>query len=348
MQDKDVWNVECVVDLCRTTTLSRRIFSAALAGRGEVLAADASLDAPAMSQADRVFVVPPVSDPNYIETLLKICQENQVRLLISLNDLELPILSQAREQFLQIGTIPVVSEPRVIEIGFDKHLTHQFLQGIGLRVPQQYLTLEEAQAALKTGELQFPLVVKPRWGTASIGIDFPEDDRELELSYALNRYRVQRSIIGAASSSDLERSVMIQGRLQGNEYGLDVVNDLEGNYVTTFVKRKLAMRAGETDRASVVDEPELVQVGEKIGRELRHIGNLDCDVFLTPNGPYVLELNPRFGGGYPFSQEAGANVPAALLAWANHEKVDPAWLKPRVGWTGSKCDVILSRRENQS
>jgi len=138
-----------------------------------------------------------------------------------------------------------------------------------------------------------------------------------------------------------ERNVMIQEFLRGQEYGLDIVCDLEGQYVTTFVKRKITMRAGETDRAETVDRPDIEAVGECIARQLGHVGNLDCDVFDTPNGLFVLEMNPRFGGGYPFSHIAGANIPAALIAWANHETPSPAWLKVRPGVRSAKCDRIV-------
>jgi len=125
---------------------------------------------------------------------------------------------------------------------------------------------------------------------------------------------------------------------------LDIVNDLDGNYATTFVKRKLAMRAGETDRAITVDSEQLQELGQLIGGKLCHIGNLDCDVFVREGICYVLELNPRFGGGYPFSQVAGANIPAALIAWADGKEPDPSWLKVMPNVMASKCDRLVIRR----
>src|SRR5690606_10426320 len=118
-----------------------------------------------------------------------------------------------------------------------------------------------------------------------------------------------------------------QERLNSPEYGLDVINDLQGRYVTTFARRKLAMRAGETDRAVTIADERFTKAGARIGTTLRHVGNLDCDVFLREEEPVVLEMNPRFGGGYPFSHAAGAHVPAALVAWASKRDIDPSWLK---------------------
>ena len=108
------------------------------------------------------------------------------------------------------------------------------------------------------------------------------------------------------------------------------------------VKQKLAMRAGETDKALTVDLPEVREMGATIGRNLKHIGNLDVDIMQRANGDYcVLELNPRFGGGYPFSYEAGVNMPKAIIQWVKGEKVDAAILKPEIGRMFAKNDYLM-------
>jgi carbamoyl-phosphate synthase large subunit len=193
------------------------------------------------------------------------------------------------------------------------------------------------------------MVVKPRWGTASIGIQYPYDDEELELDYALAKKRHARTILREISATDPERCTLIQKRLCGQEYGLDVVNDLEGHYVCTFVKQKVAMRAGETDRAKTVKSAWLERVGEAIGRNLGHIGLLDCDAIVTDERCCVIDMNPRFGGGYPFSHIAGASLPAVLLAWANGERPDSRWLTVEPNIMASKYDdLVVVDTESQS
>jgi len=316
-------------------------FREALNGRGLVFAMDVSPYAPALYEAGKAFIAPPVNQLGYLEVLLRICIENQVRLLIPLNDLELPLLARSRERLLEVGTLPVVSRPSVIDTCFDKWATYQFLRDCNLPVPYTCLSLEDAAKALSSGSLAFPLVIKPRWGTASIGIEYVDNYEELNLAYSLVRRRLARTIIGEISQTDPERSVLIQQRLQGCEYGLDVVNDLEGRYAATFVKRKLLMRAGETDRAVTIQDDRLVELGKTIGERLGHVGNLDCDIIVENDVAYVLEMNPRFGGGYPFSHVAGANIPAALIAWANGEQPDPDWLRINPGVEASKCDRLV-------
>lgn len=323
-------------------------FKTALGNSGQVFVCDSSPDAVSLQEADCAFILPRSSHPEYFDQLLAVCQQNQIGLLISLNDLELPLLTLQRDRFLEIGTIPVISSPTAIDICFDKWKTYQFLKQNNIPAPKTYRSLADALEAIAIGELKFPLVVKPRWGTASIGIEFPQDSEELELAYRLVKKRLTRTILATASSIDPDRSVLIQEQIVGEEYGLDIINNLDARYVTTFAKRKLSMRGGETDRAMTLNNPQLTAIGEKVGRHLKHIGNLDCDVLWGNHGYYVLELNPRFGGGYPFSHVAGANLPAALIAWASGTPTDPDWLKIEPNVMSSKCARLVPHKINYS
>ena len=318
-----------------------KYFQEALRSRGQVFAADVCADAPALKQADKSFVIPSIDQAAYIDTVLTMCQQHRVLLLISLNDLELQVLAKHSTRFLEVGTIPVISSSEVVDRCFDKWETFKFLKASDLDTPNTYLSLSGALEALARGDITFPLVVKPRWGTASIGIEYPEDSEELDLDYTRAKKRLPRTILREISATDPDRSVLIQERLRGQEYGLDIVNDLDGHYVCTFVKRKIAMRAGETDRAIPFESDWLEGIGAVIGRKLGHIGVLDCDAIVVQDKCYVLDLNPRFGGGYPFSHIAGANLPAVLLAWANREQPDAEWLKVQPNITSSKCDGLV-------
>jgi carbamoyl-phosphate synthase large subunit len=316
-------------------------FQTALAGSGRVFVCDSNPNAVSLQEADRAFIMPRSNHPEYFDRLLDICAQNQIELLISLNDLELPLLAQQRDRFLKVGTFPVISDPAVIDICFDKWKTFQFLRQNHLPTINTYRSLADARQALASGELTFPLVIKPRWGTASIGIEYPQDDEELELAYRLVQKRLTRTILADASAIDPAHSILIQEQIVGQEYGLDVINNLEGEYVATSVKRKLSMRGGETDRAMTIIDPQLTEIGEQIGRNLRHIGNLDCDVLADADGYRVLELNPRFGGGYPFSHVAGANLPAALIAWVSGKSPDPDWFTVTPNVMSSKCARLV-------
>ncbi len=316
-------------------------FQRELAGRGRVVACDTSAAAPALSVADEGLIVPPMNDPGYFDALLSICQEQQIRLLISVNDLELGGLARRSEDFREVGATVVVSDPRVIAQCQDKWKTFQLLRDCNIATPDTYLTPADVRQALVRGALKFPIIVKPRWGSSSIGFERIENDRELSLAYEWGMIQVRRSIFWNLNQGDCDECLVFQEQLCGDEYGMDVVNDLEGRHVATLMRRKLVMRYGNTDRAMTVADHSLERLGQVIGRCLGHIGSLDCDVMLTEAGPQVLDLNPRIGGGYPFSHVAGANLPAALIAWAKGEEADPAWFKPRPGVVASRCDEMM-------
>jgi carbamoyl-phosphate synthase large subunit len=316
-------------------------FQNELGGRGRVIACDTNVAAPALAAADEGVIVPCMDDPGYIDALLAICQEHQIRLVVSVNDLELGVLAQRAEDFREIGAIPVVASPSVIATCLDKWATFKLLRSCDISTPDTYLCPQRVRAALASGALEYPLILKPRWGSSSIGLERIHNDRELELSYEWGMIQVRRSIFWNLSQGESEHCLVFQQQLQGDEYGLDVVNDLEGNYAATLIRRKLVMRCGNTDRAMTVEDHRLERLGQVIGRRLQHLGSLDCDVMMTERGPQVLDLNPRIGGGYPFSHVAGANLPAALIAWANGDAADPAWFKVRPGVVASRCDEMM-------
>ena len=316
-------------------------FREAMGDQGTLIAADMSPTAPAMAVADVAHVVSDVYASDYVDQILRICREEKVSLLISLNDLELPVLSPHRHRFEEAGVSLLISNQEVIDICFDKYRTVRFCEQLQIRTPRTFLDLAEARNALERGELSFPVVVKPRWGSASIGLEFPADMEEMELAYRLVTLRVGRSILSEASKEDMARSVMIQELIDGTEYGLDILNDLSGRNVLVYVKEKLAMRAGETDKSVLRNRPELEELGKRVGQALGHIGNVDCDVFEKDGKYYLLELNPRFGGGYPFSQMSGANYPAAILAWMENREFDFSTFRRVYDQAYAKCDTLI-------
>jgi carbamoyl-phosphate synthase large subunit len=308
---------------------------------GLIIAADMQTTAPAMATADKSFVVPKVYDESYLDRLLDICKHEQVSVLISLNDLDLPILAEARKHFENVGTTLLVSSKEIVDICFDKWRTYEFAIENDIACPKTFLSLEKAVKALNEEKLSFPLTLKPRWGSASIGIEFPENVQELQLAYELAFMKLSRGIISEASSSDKKRAILIQEKLTGVEYGLDVLNDFSCKPVQVYVKEKLAMRAGETDKAVLRKRADLEDLGADIGKALGHIGNLDCDVFESGGKFYLLEMNPRFGGGYPFSHMAGANYPAAIVSWLKGRSFDFSRCKKEYDQPFAKCDTLV-------
>lgn len=317
-----------------------KYFKENLSEGDKIVATDMQLSAPALQAADVKIQVPAVYDPEYVNITLRICEEQKIDALFSLNDLELPILAENKARFEAIGVKVVVSDSKVIDIAFDKYKTAQWVESLGLTAPKTYVRLEDCKKALASGEIDFPLFMKPRWGSGSIGLESIADMEELDIYYGLLMKKIKKTILATASVGD--EYIMIQEKLTGSEYGLDIMNDLDGKNIGVSVKQKLAMRAGETDKAVTVDLPEVREMGRKIGEALGHIGNLDVDIMQRADGAYcVLELNPRFGGGFPFSYEAGVNFPKALIQMIKGESFDPQKLAPEYGRMFSKNDYLM-------
>lgn len=319
-----------------------KYFKDSLGDNGKIIAADMQYSAPAMIEADIAIIVPPVYAEGYIDRILEICKEHNVKALVSLNDLELPILAAKRSSFEELGVKLLVSSENAIDICFDKWETANWAQSIGLKIPQTFLSVADAKAALANNHVKFPLVVKPRWGSASIGIEFPESVEELEIAYRLLDMRLSRTMLAEISKTDINHAIIIQEKIIGTEYGVDILNNFEGSPVQVYVKEKLAMRAGETDKSVLRNVPELEEIGFRIGKNLKHIANLDCDVFEKDGQFYLLEMNPRFGGGYPFTHMTGGNYVKAILTWISGNEFDFLSFTKKFNHVLAKCDTLIS------
>ncbi len=310
-------------------------FKTALKGSGSVHAGN-SVMTYAMQRADHMVITPLIYADDYVDSLLSYCRKWNIRAVLSLLDIDLPILARSKSRFREIGVELLVPEADVADTCNDKWRTCQFLHEHGIPTPATFVTLADARCAIANRDTDYPLVVKPRWGLGSIGIFYADNERELDVLYEKCRREVGSSTLRYESRQDPDRSVLLQAMLTGDEYGLDVLNDLNGRFLACVAKKKIAMRAGETDAAEIVEQEELQLLGKSLAGCLGHVANLDVDCFHSSGMFYVLELNCRFGGQYPFSHLAGADFPGAIVAMLRGEDVSPGSLVATPGTIGYK------------
>lgn len=312
-------------------------FKQVLGESGRVVGTDMDLSAPALQACDVARQVPGVFDPGYPGALKKVIQEERIHMVFSLNDLEVGLLAKNRAALEQETRATFYVPPvKTLDVCADKWRTFEFAREIGVEVPETFLTVAGAIDALELDRIQFPLIIKPRWGSASIGLYLVETQAGLETGFEDCRKAVAKS---ALSSLGAEDSVIIQEVIQGPEYGVDLLYGKQENFIGFTVKKKLAMRAGETDKAVTVAPEPFQEIVSKIASALPHRGNLDCD-FLERDGKfYLLEFNPRFGGGYPFTHLAGANHVQFLLE-DYHGRVLEKYTYT-VGKGFAKCDTLV-------
>ena len=281
---------------CGTRNKIIQYFKRELAGRGLVIATDCSKLAPALYEADRHYIVPRIDSDDYLDVVLEICRENKIRAVLSLIDPELSILAKHRELFLENGILPVVSDYEVVELCLDKYEMARFLKEHGYLTARTYISKEEFYADVQAGVISYPVFVKPRKGSASIGTHRVTSEEELELLF--RRF------------DDL----IIQEFMDGAELGADVYVDMiTGEPVSIFVKKKLKMRAGETDKSVSVKDANLFHLIADFVRKAGLRGILDIDIFCVNGEYYFSEVNPRFGGGYPHAHECGVNMVRMIL-----------------------------------
>ena len=148
----------------------------------------------------------------------------------------------------------------------------------------------------KKEKITFPVFVKPVRGSASININKINNKEELDVIW---------------EQSD---NLVIQEFMDGQEYGADVYIDMISNKtVAIFTKKKIKMRAGETDKSVSVKNEKLFNLIKSFAERAGFKGIIDIDIFEIDGEYYISEVNPRFGGGYPHAYECGVNVPKMII-----------------------------------
>jgi len=258
---------------------------------GKIIAVDAALDAPASRVADQHIQVPRIDDPAYIQTLLNICQQQQVRLLVSLIDTDLVLLSQHRESFEAAGVKLLLCDTEANEICADKFKTHQFFATNCFPTAKLYTDRDAVR------DEDFPLLIKPSRGSAGIGVTRLRDKEELFFFW------------------DRIKQPIVQELIAGEEITIDVYVDFHGAVQCVVPRRRLEVRAGEVSKAVTVKDPQMMEQAKSVVEALPHaIGCITVQCFRQADGQLkFIEINPRFGGGFPLSLHAGADFPKWIL-----------------------------------
>lgn len=256
----------------------------------KIVVTDHSEVAPAMAFADRAYQVPLIRDPEYIPMILEICKKEEIDAVTTLIDPEIMLLAEHRAEFEALGVLVLAPYEETARLCFDKYEMYRFLTRNNINTPRTWGSLPDFLKAYEAGEISFPVFVKPRTGSGSVGarrIDTPE-------------------LLGQVMEED--KSLIVQELMTGEDLDADVyVDTISHQPVAIFSKRKLSTTIGGANKTISFKDEALFAFIRKVLSLMKFCGPLDMDFFYQDGEYYLSEINPRFGGAYLHAYGAGVD-----------------------------------------
>lgn len=260
---------------------------------GKVLGVDAGVWSSACRLADAWSQVPRCDDERFTGVVLDYCLRHQIHLIIPTIDTELSVYAQHRDVFREHGIGVAVSGPQTVSIAADKELTHRFLVQADLPTVTRHMIGSKEVAE----DIPLPVIIKPRFGSASDGVEVAHDAEAFW-------FYLRRT-----------PNPIVQQLAQGSEYTVNFFVDRERRCLSAVPHRRIETRGGEVSKCVTVKHQELMSISDRLARALPNAWGPMCfQAFVDDhNNVRIIELNPRFGGGYPIAHEAGVNFVQFLI-----------------------------------
>jgi carbamoyl-phosphate synthase large subunit len=281
----------------------------AFAQHATVVAADPNPLAPAQYAAHHRYAVPRIEDPAYVPALRELCERHEVGAVVPLTDLDIEVLATARVD----GDLPaLVPDPTVARATYDKYEAHLLLLQLGLPSPPTVLPGEAVES--------YPVMVKPRQGSGARSIHRADDGEAVDFF-----------------ASYIHEAVMVQRFMDGPEFSIDTLSDLDGRCLNAIPRTMIESRGGESIKGTVIDDPELIDLGRRVVEALGVRGPCTVQVFRDKSiGLGITDVNTRFGGAFPAPMYAaleGRTYPELIVKMARGEHIEPHVGEFRAGVT---------------
>jgi len=267
---------------------------------GKVISTDINNLSAGLYVSNRHYLVPPSSDQNFIPTILGICKKDNIKLLIPTRDGELLLFAKSKEKFEKQGTHVMVSNPEIIEICNDKYKFYQFLTENNIPTPKTYLPHQ-----INFSYVHYPLFVKSRYGSGSRSVFKVENEEELRffINYVPNP--------------------VIQEFVNGREYTIDLLTDLNGKVLTVVPRERIEIFCGESYKGKTIKDIKMMEHAKNLAEKLGTIGHITIQCIKNDSGIKFIEVNPRFGGGAILGIKSGANTPLLILRLISGKRIEP-------------------------
>jgi carbamoyl-phosphate synthase large subunit len=271
-----------------------------------VVAVDPNPLAPAQYAAQVRASAPPIDDPAYVPELSRLCKRHGVGVVLPLTDLDIETLARARDsRFPSALSLPaLVPSAEVARATYDKYEAHLLLKRLGLPSPPTVLPERDLDA------FDYPAMVKPRQGSGARSIHLAHDAAQA-------RFFIEY----------VPEPTMVQRAMAGPELSIDCLGDPDGHCLNAIPRTMLESRGGESIKGTVIDDPELVELGREVMEALGVRGPATIQVFRDPDlGIRITDVNTRFGGAFPapaLAALAGQSYPELIVRMAAGEHIDP-------------------------
>jgi len=236
--------------------------------------------------SDGFFKVPRVTNKKYISTLKEICKEKNISIIVPTIDTELHILAQVKDEFWKEGILIAVSNIKLCETFYLKKSTETFFKRHGFDTPKVIENINRCD---------YPIFAKLNNSSCSIG--------------AVKVYTPEEAKILSK-----DKNYIFQEFIDGEEYTVDVFIDSKGDVISIVPRLRIEVRAGEVSKAKTVKDKKIIDEVIRLCNCLDGAyGCLTIQLFKTDKRIIFIEINPRFGGGYPLTYFSGANFAEYLI-----------------------------------
>lgn len=307
-----------------------KCFKESMEEKGRIIATDLSPYAPALYFADRQYVVPRIDDPDYMDILLDICKKEVVDAVTTFIDPEIAVLAKNRNRFLELGVEVLAPYEETAGLCFDKYRMFQHLKKQGIPTIMTWGTLEEFEGAYKSGAYTFPVFVKPRTGSGSVGA---------------RKISCHASLVEVMKE---DPSLIIQEYMEGEDLDSDVYIDMISHRaVAAFSKRKIETRIGGASKTVSFKDERLFDLIQEIAQTLYFHGPVDMDFFYKNGTYYLSEINPRFGGAYLHAYGAGVDFIKMIQNNLNGIENKPSFGVYEEGIVMMMYDSVVIKKEEE-
>ena len=265
-------------------------FRRSAADGAKLVATDMSPYAPALYFADRQYLMPRIDAPEYLDRVLDICKREGIQAVTTFIDPEIELLAKSRAHFEKLGVEVLAPYEETAKLCFDKYMMYQYLKEHHISTVETWGDIESFQTALSAGQVQFPVFVKPRTGSGSVGA------RKIDTLPLLEQ------------AMQADSSLIVQEFMDGIDLDADVyIDTITHEAVSAFSKRKIETKIGGASKTISFKDERLFQFIRDICKVLNFNGPVDMDFFYRDGQYYLSEVNPRFGGAYLHAYGAGVD-----------------------------------------